>query len=50
MRVHRLTFAALAVAAGLSLTACQNDNAGDGTERPVISVHRVVLGRRFGLG
>ncbi|MFE5026378.1 DUF4232 domain-containing protein [Streptomyces sp. NPDC056656] len=30
MRVHKLTFAALAVAAGLSLTACQNgdDNAG----------------------
>jgi len=28
MRVHKLTFAALAVAAGLSLTACQND---DGT-------------------
>ncbi|MEV0094983.1 DUF4232 domain-containing protein [Streptomyces sp. NPDC050738] len=26
MRVHKLTFAALAVAAGLSLTACQNDN------------------------
>ncbi|MFJ9588996.1 DUF4232 domain-containing protein [Streptomyces acidicola] len=29
MRVRKLTFAALAVAAGLSLTACQND--GDGT-------------------
>ncbi|WP_329493311.1 DUF4232 domain-containing protein [Kitasatospora herbaricolor] len=26
MRVHKLTFAALAVAAGLSLTACQNDD------------------------
>ncbi|MBA9050574.1 MULTISPECIES: DUF4232 domain-containing protein [Streptomyces] len=31
MRVHKLTFAALAVAAGLSLTACQND--GGGTTR-----------------
>lgn len=30
MRVHKLTFAALAVAAGLSLTACQNDDAGTG--------------------
>ncbi|MET9609376.1 DUF4232 domain-containing protein [Streptomyces sp. NPDC006512] len=28
MRVHQLTFAALAVAAGLSLTACQNGDAG----------------------
>lgn len=27
MRVHKLTFAALAVAAGLSLTACQNGDA-----------------------
>ncbi|MEU6568934.1 DUF4232 domain-containing protein [Streptomyces parvulus] len=27
MRVHKLTFAALAVVAGLSLTACQNDDA-----------------------
>lgn len=34
MRVHRLTFAALAVAAGLSLTACQNDNAGTGQSDP----------------
>ncbi|MGD1216971.1 DUF4232 domain-containing protein [Streptomyces krungchingensis] len=31
MRVHKLTFAALAVAASLSLTACQNDK--DGTAR-----------------
>ncbi|WP_406118794.1 DUF4232 domain-containing protein [Streptomyces sp. NBC_00989] len=30
MRVHKLTFAALAVVAGLSLTACQNDDAGAG--------------------
>ncbi|KPH97134.1 Protein of unknown function DUF4232 [Actinobacteria bacterium OK074] len=30
MRVRPLTFAALAVAAGLSLTACQNDDAGTG--------------------
>ena len=28
MRVHKLTFAALAVAASLSLTACQNDDGG----------------------
>ncbi|MEU5092754.1 DUF4232 domain-containing protein [Streptomyces sp. NPDC021356] len=28
MRVHKITFAALAVAASLSLTACQNDNGG----------------------
>ncbi|MER7928388.1 MULTISPECIES: DUF4232 domain-containing protein [unclassified Streptomyces] len=36
MRVHKLTFAALAVAAGLSLTACQsgNDNAGQGQSDP----------------
>ncbi|MFD8129448.1 DUF4232 domain-containing protein [Streptomyces mirabilis] len=34
MRVHKLTFAALAVAAGLSLTACQNDNAGTGQSDP----------------
>jgi hypothetical protein len=34
MRVHQLTFAALAVAAGLSLTACQNDNAGTGQSDP----------------
>ncbi|MFD7051750.1 DUF4232 domain-containing protein [Streptomyces mirabilis] len=35
MRVHKLTFAALAVAAGLSLTACQNDNAGTGQSDPL---------------
>ncbi|KPI16683.1 Protein of unknown function DUF4232 [Actinobacteria bacterium OK006] len=34
MRVHKLTFAALAVAAGLSLTACQNDNADTGQSEP----------------
>lgn len=28
MRVHKLAFAALTVAAGLSLTACQNDDSG----------------------
>ncbi|MDN3257549.1 DUF4232 domain-containing protein [Streptomyces sp. MA25(2023)] len=28
MRVHKLTIAAMALAAGLSLTACQNDDAG----------------------
>ncbi|MGW1758806.1 DUF4232 domain-containing protein [Streptomyces mirabilis] len=34
MRVHKLTFAALAVAAGLSLTACQNDDADTGQSAP----------------
>ncbi|MET7890356.1 DUF4232 domain-containing protein [Streptomyces mirabilis] len=34
MRVHKLTFAALAVAAGLSLTACQNDDADTGHSAP----------------
>lgn len=34
MRVHKLTFAALAVAAGLSLTACQNDDDGTGQSNP----------------
>ena len=34
MRVHKLTFAALAVAAGLSLTACQNDDDGTGQSAP----------------
>ncbi|GAA1369860.1 DUF4232 domain-containing protein [Streptomyces beijiangensis] len=34
MRVHKLTFAALAVAAGLSLTACQNEADGAGQSTP----------------
>ncbi|MGW3949415.1 DUF4232 domain-containing protein [Streptomyces sp. NPDC004752] len=34
MRVHKLTLAALAVAAGLSLTACQNDDDGTGQSDP----------------
>lgn len=34
MRVHKLTFAALAVVAGLSLTACQNDDDGTGQTDP----------------
>ncbi|MCX5214688.1 DUF4232 domain-containing protein [Kitasatospora sp. NBC_00240] len=34
MRVHQLTFAALAVAAGLALTACQNDDGGEAQGRP----------------
>lgn len=34
MRVHKLTFAALVVAAGLSLTACQNDDDGTGQSDP----------------
>ncbi|MEV6542077.1 DUF4232 domain-containing protein [Streptomyces sp. NPDC051665] len=34
MRVHKLTFAALAVAAGLSLTACQSDDANTGKGDP----------------
>ncbi|MEV6591111.1 DUF4232 domain-containing protein [Streptomyces acidicola] len=34
MRVRKLTFAALAVAAGLSLTACQNDDDGTAQSDP----------------
>ncbi|MEU1409461.1 DUF4232 domain-containing protein [Streptomyces sp. NPDC005728] len=34
MRAHKLTFAALAVAAGLSLTACQNGADGAGQSEP----------------
>ncbi|MFG2949481.1 DUF4232 domain-containing protein [Streptomyces adustus] len=34
MRVHQLTFAALAVAAGLSLTACQSGTDGTGQSAP----------------
>ncbi|WP_405443429.1 DUF4232 domain-containing protein [Streptomyces avidinii] len=34
MRVHKLTFAALAVAAGFSLTACQNGEDGAGQSGP----------------
>ena len=34
MRAHKLTFAALVVAAGLSLTACQNDDAAGGQTGP----------------
>ncbi|MFG3139134.1 DUF4232 domain-containing protein [Streptomyces sp. NPDC048211] len=34
MRAHRLTFAALVVAAGLSLTACQNDDDAAGATDP----------------
>ncbi|MPY47552.1 DUF4232 domain-containing protein [Streptomyces acidicola] len=34
MRVRKLTFAALAVAAGLSLTACQNDDGGTAQSDP----------------
>ncbi|MEU2222189.1 DUF4232 domain-containing protein [Streptomyces sp. NPDC018347] len=34
MRVHRLTFAALAVVAGLSLTACQDDGDDTGRSEP----------------
>lgn len=32
MRAHKITFAALVVAAGLSLTACQNDDAAGQTD------------------
>ncbi|MFF3417572.1 DUF4232 domain-containing protein [Streptomyces sp. NPDC002698] len=39
MRVHRLTFAALAVAAGLSLTACQNGDDGTGQSAPSATSH-----------
>ncbi|MCQ4207395.1 DUF4232 domain-containing protein [Streptomyces longispororuber] len=34
MRVHKVTIAALAVAAGLSLTACQNGDDGKGESAP----------------
>ncbi|MFJ2090598.1 DUF4232 domain-containing protein [Streptomyces sp. NPDC087901] len=34
MRAHKLTFAALVVAAGLSLTACQNDDDGAAASDP----------------
>ncbi|MFK0050498.1 DUF4232 domain-containing protein [Streptomyces sp. NPDC090741] len=34
MRVHKLTFSALAVAASLSLTACQSSGAGKGQSDP----------------
>ncbi|KIF69290.1 hypothetical protein HY68_12920 [Streptomyces sp. AcH 505] len=34
MRVHKLTFAALAVVAGLSLTACQSDDDSAGQSAP----------------
>ncbi|AZS84978.1 DUF4232 domain-containing protein [Streptomyces griseoviridis] len=34
MRAHKLTFAALIVAAGLSLTACQNDDGAVGQSDP----------------
>ncbi|MFI8943873.1 DUF4232 domain-containing protein [Streptomyces syringium] len=34
MRAHKLTLTALAVAAGLSLTACQNDDGGTGQSSP----------------
>ncbi|MGW3359256.1 DUF4232 domain-containing protein [Streptomyces bungoensis] len=34
MRIHKLTFAALAVAASLSLTACQNDGGTTGQSDP----------------
>ncbi|MFJ8150038.1 DUF4232 domain-containing protein [Streptomyces sp. NPDC096048] len=37
MRVHKLTIAALAVAAGLSLTACQNDDGADRSAPPAAS-------------
>ncbi|MFE2296806.1 DUF4232 domain-containing protein [Streptomyces sp. NPDC059445] len=39
MRVHKLTFAALAVAAGLSLTACQNGDDGTGKSAPSAGSH-----------
>ncbi|MEU6238503.1 DUF4232 domain-containing protein, partial [Kitasatospora sp. NPDC047058] len=34
MRVHKLAFAALAVTAALSLTACQDDTAGSAQGAP----------------
>ncbi|WP_328444156.1 DUF4232 domain-containing protein [Streptomyces sp. NBC_00386] len=44
MRVHRLTFAALAVAAGLSLTACQNGDDGTGQSAPSATSHESAPG------
>ncbi|WP_392958581.1 DUF4232 domain-containing protein [Streptomyces sp. LN245] len=44
MRVHRFTFAALAVAAGLSLTACQNGDDGTGQSAPSATSHEPAPG------
>ncbi|MFJ7967807.1 DUF4232 domain-containing protein [Streptomyces sp. NPDC096324] len=44
MRVHKLTFAALAVAAGLSLTACQNGDDGTGKSAPSAGSHESAQG------
>uniref|UniRef100_A0AAU3I982 DUF4232 domain-containing protein n=1 Tax=Streptomyces sp. NBC_01393 TaxID=2903851 RepID=A0AAU3I982_9ACTN len=44
MRVHRLTFAALAVAAGLSLTACQKGDDGTGQSAPSATSQESALG------
>ncbi|MFD0249822.1 DUF4232 domain-containing protein [Streptomyces sp. NPDC127113] len=50
MRVHKLTFAALAVAASLSLTACQNDDDATGQSDPSAASSEVSSGDGSGSG
>ncbi|MFF2008375.1 DUF4232 domain-containing protein [Streptomyces sp. NPDC058195] len=48
MRVHQLTFAALAAAAAFSLTACQNDENGTGRTGPSSAAYSFAGGRGSG--
>ncbi|MFD5799781.1 DUF4232 domain-containing protein [Streptomyces sp. NPDC127020] len=50
MRVHKLTFAALAVAASLSLTACQNDDDATGQSDPSAASSEASAGGGSGSG
>ena len=50
MRVHKLTFAALAVAASLSLTACQNDDDATGQSDPSAASSEASTGGGSGSG
>ncbi|MER6114569.1 DUF4232 domain-containing protein [Streptomyces sp. NPDC001743] len=50
MRAHKLTFAALVVAAGLSLTACQNDDAAVGQTDPSSAASASATGGGSGSG
>ncbi|MFD0053852.1 DUF4232 domain-containing protein [Streptomyces sp. NPDC005047] len=50
MRVHKLTFAALAVAASLSLTACQNDDDATGQSDPSAASSEASSGGGSGSG
>ncbi|MER5989024.1 DUF4232 domain-containing protein, partial [Streptomyces sp. NPDC001787] len=50
MRVHKLTFAALAVAASLSLTACQGDEDGTGQSAPSSASNAASTGGGSGSG